>query len=401
MSFSVDLWNGFDSIKSQFSKTHKKIKVLNKILTSYITIETNYYKSLENLFKEIKETSKPEFLLDESFQKVIDMLDNDYQNRKKYTNNLTKKIMESLNNYLQQPKVGLNKCLLDNTENTDNFKKSLNILIEKQTIFHNHCKELGVSISHMKNDELNKTNKTTKNKIPKMLEKIKSYKEDYINCINETNKDREKYNIKTEEILNKLEDLYDGIISTFHSALYDFTYFRLDFLYNLYIKEKKDFDEIHSRVNKKQEINNFIMKYATKEFPMIKIEFCPLKYSILNKYIKTKNTKLSEKELKNVYKVVKNIFDTNNIFKDDLLIRTSKKQVDFFSRRFTFFGKKNNNDLLKEKEFQENKQYIEDYLTDLFTGKITDNKELIKDNENKIKENNKKKNKDNIKHKEL
>ena len=51
MSFSVDLWNGFDSIKNQFSKTHKKIKVLNKILTSYITIETNYYKSLENLFK--------------------------------------------------------------------------------------------------------------------------------------------------------------------------------------------------------------------------------------------------------------------------------------------------------------------------------------------------------------
>ena len=381
MSFSVDLWNGIDSIKNQFRKTHKKIKVLNKIITSYITIETNYYKSLENLFKEIKETSKPEFLLDESFQKVIEMLDYDYQNRRKYTSNLTKNVMDNLNIYLQQPKVMLNKLLLDNTENTDNFKKSLNILIEKQTIFHNYCKELGSSIAHMENDEMNKTNKTTKNKIPKMLEKIKAYKEDYINCINETNKDREKYNIKTEEILNKLEDLYDGIISTFHLSLYNFTYFRLDFLYNLYIKEKKEFDEIHSRVNQKQEINNFIMKNATKEFPMIKIEFCPLKYNILYKHIKTKNTKLSEKELKNVNKVVKNFFDNNNIFKDDLAIRTSKKSVDFFSRRFTFFGKKNNADLLKEKElFQENKQYIEDYLTDLFTGKITDNKELIKEN---------------------
>ena len=48
------------------------------------------------------------------------MLDYDYQNRRKYTSNLTKNVMDNLNIYLQQPKVMLNKLLLDNTENTDN-----------------------------------------------------------------------------------------------------------------------------------------------------------------------------------------------------------------------------------------------------------------------------------------
>ena len=64
MSFSVDLWNGFDLIKPQILSVQKKIKTISKVLSTYLTIESNYNKGLENLYKEFKEASNSEYLLD-------------------------------------------------------------------------------------------------------------------------------------------------------------------------------------------------------------------------------------------------------------------------------------------------------------------------------------------------
>ena len=69
MSFNVDLWNGFDIIKNEFSTYQKKLKKLIDILTSYSLIQKEYFKGLDNLYNEIKETKdvqKPNSLLDES-----------------------------------------------------------------------------------------------------------------------------------------------------------------------------------------------------------------------------------------------------------------------------------------------------------------------------------------------
>ena len=110
-------------------------------------------------------------------------------------------------------------------------------------------------------------------------------KEDYLNCIKDTNKEREKYNNKTEEILNNLERMYKSLVELFQKSLTTFTEYRLEFFKTIIKNEQKDFEEIHKKVIPEKEIFDFIKKNATKDFPKIKFEFCPIKYSVL-KYSK-------------------------------------------------------------------------------------------------------------------
>ena len=63
-------------------------------------------------------------------------------------------------------------------------------------------------------------------------------KQEYIDKINESNKEREKYNKKTEEILNTLEQIYTTMLSKLKEALTNFASQRNEFLQKIYNKEK-------------------------------------------------------------------------------------------------------------------------------------------------------------------
>ena len=122
MSFSVDLWNGFDAIKAQYSSIKNRMKVFSKLLSSYISIENTYCKSIESLFKEYKENmTNPCFLIDLSFNKIIEMFEFEYEKRKSYCNDLNKIILEPLNTFLES-KIKISKYFSDNIENMENFK---------------------------------------------------------------------------------------------------------------------------------------------------------------------------------------------------------------------------------------------------------------------------------------
>ena len=396
MSFSVDLWNGIDVIKKQIMSTHRKIKALQKLITNYITIEINYSKGLENLYKECKENINSEFLLDESFQKIYEMFEFDNKNRKIYYTNLEKLIIDPLNAYLEKPKTKLNTCFSENTENYENFNRTLNNLKEKQSAFHNQCRELSSYIALVEEDEINKTQKMSRSKCQKILDRVKYAKEDYLKYIKEANRVRERYNFKTEEILNNLEEIYKTMIQKIKDSLYTFSAYRLEFLKCLVTKEQNDYDNIHSKVEPNQELLKFIMKNATKEFPMIKFEFCPIKYNVLNKYIKNKYNKFNEKDLPAIYKAIKLYFDENNIFKDDLEMKSFRKSTEFFPR-FSFFTKRNAPIIIQEDSIKEQKSFIENYLTGLFmkkkNGKI--NKNNLDEIKNNKMEEKKKNNEDN------
>ena len=281
MSFCVDLWNGFDIIKNQYSSIRSKIKIFHKLINSYFTIETNYFKSLDSIMKEFKEIEKEEYPIDSSFNKIFGIFKNELYRRKIYDNNLFGIILAPINAFLENPKTRFNKLFSENSDNEDNFNRSLGILIEKQNIFHNHCRELATYLAQLESVENNNSQKGGKNKSQKMLEKIKDYKDDYINCIIDTNLEREKYNSKTEKILSDLEDMYQNMIGKFRDALFNFTQNRIKFFKLLLEKEEKEFNEIHSQISTEKEINLFIRRNATKEFPMLKIELCPVKLSVL------------------------------------------------------------------------------------------------------------------------
>ena len=122
MSLSVDLWTGIDKKKIQFNSTGRKLKTFSK------------------LYKKFKENSNPEYLLYQTFQKEIELFENDSKNRKIFCINLCSLILEPINAYLEMPKTQLNKCYLENLENTEIFNKDLNCLIKRQDFFMEHAK---------------------------------------------------------------------------------------------------------------------------------------------------------------------------------------------------------------------------------------------------------------------
>ena len=400
MSFSVDLWNGFDIIKTQIFSVQKKMKVISKAISSYLAIDATYNKNLENLYKEFKEINNSEYMMDKSYIKILDIFEYENQNRKIISSYMNTLIMEPLNEYLRQPNILLNKCFSDNICNEESFKRSLNLLKEKQINYWKDCKELSVLLAQNEMDEMNNTTgKLTKARLSRINEKflkLNASKQEYIDRINESNKEREKYNKKTEEILNTLEQIYTTMLSKLKEALTNFASQRNEFLQKIYNKEKMEYETIHVKVDPKKELFQFVSNNATKEFPMIKFEFCPLKYSVLNQNIKNKCSKFPDTAFPKIYKSVKNFFEENKIFKEEALFRLNRRNTDF---RSIFSKKSLRTDMeLNKNDQKQNKEFIDKYITGLFMNKTQEKKEneVKKDNdktdENAVNNNNTKDN---------
>ena len=390
MSFSVDLWNGFDVIKNQVFSVQKKIKTIFKVITSYQAIESNYNKSLENLYKEFKDMSNSDYLLDKSYIKILEIFQYENQNRKIMSAFMNSLIIEPLSEYLRQPNIFLNKCFSDNISNEENFKRYLNLLKEKQSNYYKECKELSVLLAQNEMDEINSINsgKIAKNKMTRINEKlnrVNTTKKEYMDFITETNKEREKYNQRTEEILNKLEKTYETVCENLKNSLINFAVQRNDFLRKIYKKEKEEYENIHSKIEVKKEIYDFIVNNATKEFPMIKLEFCPLKYNNLNQNVKSKCPKFPDSAFPKIYKAIKKFFEDNKVFKEELPDKIRRSNTDFLTN---FFAKRTSKDIISQEEEKEDKEFIEKYITDLFANKNP----LLKVDDNK-KDSNKDKNK--------
>ena len=400
MSFSVDLWNGFDIIKTQIFSVQKKMKVISKAISSYLAIDATYNKNLENLYKEFKEINNSEYMMDKSYIKILDIFEYENQNRKIISSYMNTLIMEPLNEYLRQPNILLNKCFSDNIYNEESFKRSLNLLKEKQINYWKDCKELSVLLAQNEMDEMNNTTgkiaKTRLSRINEKFLKLNASKQEYIDTINESNKEREKYNKKTEEILNTLEQIYTTMLSKLKEALTNFASQRNEFLQKIYNKEKMEYETIHVKVDPKKELFQFVSNNATKEFPMIKFEFCPLKYSVLNQNIKNKCSKFPDTAFPKIYKSVKNFFEENKIFKEEALFRLNRRNTDF---RSIFSKKSLRTDMeINKNDQKQNKEFIDKYITGLFMNKTQEKKEneVKKDNdktdENAVNNNNTKDN---------
>ena len=392
MSFSVDLWNGTDIIKKQVFSVLKKIKTISKVISSYLAIETTYYKSLENLYKENKEYISPDNKLDKSYIKILEIFEYEYKNRKILCDFVNKIVMGPLNDYLRQPNILLNKCFSDNSFNEEGFKRVLGLLKEKQTNYWKECKELAVLLAQNEIEETNSTNankfaKARNSRVKEKLNKLNLSKQEYIDCINDSNKEREKYNKKTEDILNTIEQQYMIMLEKFKKTLVNFAEQRNELLYKMYNKEKNEYENLHSKVDLEEELLNFIQNNATKEFPKRKFEFFPLKYNIINQNIKNKCNKFLENDFSKIYKNVKDFFENNKIFKEEIPYRIARRNTEFFN----FFGTKKllskDPKEIKNNKEKENKEFIENYINNLFINNSSNINKSKKIGDNKDKNN--------------
>ena len=351
MSFSTDLWNGFDIIKSSFITNNKRMKQILDILTLYSSLQREYCKGLDNLYKEAKEYNLSNTFLDESINSLINSFKVESDKHKMHCNNINKNIAE-IKEKFDKIKSSITSYLNDNLQNKETFNKVLNNLILKQEAFYKSCKDLSFCIAEIQSQKIlneekpnnkenknndkenngNKNEEKTKekehykdfiakhfkhylsnnilnlpNKKENLIKKVLENKKEYINCISEAENERKKYNQTTEGILNNLQKLYKSLIFLIQTILNNYNKDKIK-TYNdiIQINEASDKDK-YSKINYKQITSDFIINNATKEFPMNNIEFIPYKMD-KNKIIQkiSKNNELSNDDQNKIIKQIKN-----------------------------------------------------------------------------------------------
>ena len=327
MSFRVDLWNGFDIIKNQFSSTINKISNLYNVLLSYVGCEKVYSKSLESLYKENKDLFKDEdYLLDKNLIMLINNFKSESEFHKEHYKYVKHNILVSLKEITEKEKSLLNNLFNEGMQNQENFIKTKNNLITKQKNYNSALKNFYDFLSNFNEYELNillendivhsysinisdkmdnikiantmkdlsyinlnttfsediKMNKKI-NKREKLIEKIRQSREEYTSLLNESNEFLESYKNKNENILQTLEGKYQSLISNIYSTLITTVDNRIDLINKINLLYSSYLEKNLKNITVKKEIMEFIIKNATKDFPLNKFEFISNKFENNNK----------------------------------------------------------------------------------------------------------------------
>ena len=397
MSFSIDLWNGFNIIKDKYSSIRREYRSFSNFLTKYNTYETQHCKNLDSLYNEFKEQNiknKTDFEL--ARINLVEMIAFESQFKKAFIEEIAK-IIKKANLFLQELKSPSNEIL----ELTENFNKDIEKMNLKKEAFYSKCKEMSSLISQFELENKLKE-KGTEQKLSKELTKLIKTRDEYLISINEINIKRTNYNTKVEELMDKYEKEHRDLLTQFLGSINEFKTEKHQLAHDIYDREKSDFINIFSKLSVDKEIMEFVIKNITKEFPMVQIEFCPFKKKDFEAFLNLKyHNKLKANDFKKIMNEIKNYFQNNNIFPLNF-IQTGKtrikQQKDFFNYRKLFMkannSNENNNEIsgeknIKEKEINIIKNYelIKNIVNELVSNnkiKIFESKYVIEENISKL-----------------
>ena len=331
MSFNVDLWNGFEVIKSSFDSNLNKLNQLINILDSYSFFIKEYYTNLFNLYSSTNKIINKDnstfdnllYLLLISFKTESEYYENHY--------NLINKSLQETKERIEKIKLNIQQYFQSYEINKENFNNALNNLISKQENFYESCKELCLNIAQEETNKIfienqnninNKKRSSTENlkiKIEKKetpLDCVFLAKSNYIKFIFESNKLRENYNNNTENILLKLENQYKDILYYFECLMKIYINDKIMIHNKILTLNNNNNEKTFKNINYETIFNDFIENNVTKEFPMIKLEFIPFK---LTKNIFENNQKLNnynelkKEEQNKIFNLIKNYISENNI----------------------------------------------------------------------------------------
>ena len=192
------------------------------------------------------------------------------------------------------------------------MEKSKNFLISKEEKYHNSCQDLTIYFISNDSNFMNSSfsnNKSFINKRQKYVDKINDNKKEYLSILYETNIELNQYNIKTNQIMNELENKYESFLDILKWSLINYANNKIvlyDKINNLY---KTILQKYFTNIDCNEEIMNFIKKNITKEFPIAKYEFIPYKINNINiNLFKENQRKKQLKECNNKIDLIKKFF---------------------------------------------------------------------------------------------
>ena len=420
MSFNVDLWNGFEVIKSSFDSNLNKLNQLINILDSYSFFIKEYYTNLFNLYSSTNKIINKDnstfdnllYLLLISFKTESEYYENHY--------NLINKSLQETKERIEKIKLNIQQYFQSYEINKENFNNALNNLISKQENFYESCKELCLNIAQEETNKIfienqnninNKKRSSTENlkiKIEKKetpLDCVFLAKSNYIKFIFESNKLRENYNNNTENILFKLENQYKDILYYFECLMKIYINDKIMIHNKILTLNNNNNEKTFKNINYETIFNDFIENNVTKEFPMIKLEFIPFK---LTKNIFENNQKLNnynelkKEEQNKIFNLIKNYISENNInlYESDFskIFLKSKEQQNLLKSNevnldetktiieideddFEIIKSKKKKEIEKKKK---NFNFIKNFINTLVIEETESNKKEEKEDENVI-----------------
>ena len=420
MSFNIDLWNGFEVIKSSFDSNLNKLNQLINILDSYSFYVKEYYTNLFNLYSSTNKIINKDnstfdnllYLLLISFKTESEYYENHY--------NLINKSLQETKERIEKIKLNIQQYFQSYEINKENFNNALNNLISKQENFYESCKELCLNIAQEETNKIfienqnninNKKRSSTENlkiKIEKKetpLDCVFLAKSNYIKFIFESNKLRENYNNNTENILFKLESQYKDILYYFECLMKIYINDKIMIHNKILTLNNNNNEKTFKNINYETIFNDFIENNVTKEFPMIKLEFIPFK---LTKNIFENNQKLNnynelkKEEQNKIFNLIKNYISENNInlYESDFskIFLKSKEQQNLLKSNevnldetktiieideddFEIIKSKKKKEIEKKKK---NFNFIKNFINTLVIEETESNKKEEKEDENVI-----------------
>ena len=420
MSFNIDLWNGFEVIKSSFDSNLNKLNQLINILDSYSFYVKEYYTNLFNLYSSTNKIINKDnstfdnllYLLLISFKTESEYYENHY--------NLINKSLQETKERIEKIKLNIQQYFQSYEINKENFNNALNNLISKQENFYESCKELCLNIAQEETNKIfienqnninNKKRSSTENlkiKIEKKetpLDCVFLAKSNYIKFIFESNKLRENYNNNTENILFKLENQYKDILYYFECLMKIYINDKIMIHNKILTLNNNNNEKTFKNINYETIFNDFIENNVTKEFPMIKLEFIPFK---LTKNIFENNQKLNnynelkKEEQNKIFNLIKNYISENNInlYESDFskIFLKSKEQQNLLKSNevnldetktiieideddFEIIKSKKKKEIEKKKK---NFNFIKNFINTLVIEETESNKKEEKEDENVI-----------------
>ena len=395
MSFSSDLWNGFDILKKNFLHTYNKIKHFYEIMFSFASLEKNHSKNLEILYEQNKDLFNSDEILLLSSKTFISSLKIESEYHKYYYNNIFDNILSPIKDIIDNKKFLITKTFNDNMKNTDKFKKIIQNIISKQENYYNSCKELSLCLSdieiYTQNNETKKKQGVSKvllTKKDKALEKVNRTQNEYLNIATESNIILKDYNLKTETLLNDLEKEFIQINTCIKDCLIKYSKNKNQLYKDILEMTNHGLNTCYEKIDIEKEIRNFIMKNATKEFKYHKFEYNPFKLNNINKNLLFKETKENSKsqniDYDRVIQKVKKFFIDNKITGSDTdyiekTINALREHKLLFSIKYDSIIEMNKN--------EENKNLINDLIkNENININTNNNKNNIDSNNNKIVE---------------
>ena len=101
MSFSSDLWNGFEIIKKYFIKAFNKLKNFYEIFFSYASLEKNYAVNLEIIYEQFQNIFNSDEILLSPSKTFISNIKVECEYHKLYYNNIFDNILSPLKNIIE------------------------------------------------------------------------------------------------------------------------------------------------------------------------------------------------------------------------------------------------------------------------------------------------------------